>query len=187
MLVLLSRAAPQLCCRGFWCPGGRLYIYPCPSLTTTDIITPCDFRLRWHIFAIRYNAFPISGMDGGVPGIKWAQQLPRPICSNGTLFSVILWILIGIIHNSWTADRDSSVVLLKASAAFKGRCLKQHNFYSLFRESWWNTELAQHTQVRSSFFSSSCVHLLYFFDQAGFHRITESQNGRGWKGPLWVI
>jgi len=20
-----------------------------------------------------------------------------------------------------------------------------------------------------------------------FHRITESQNGRGWKGPLWVI
>jgi len=20
-----------------------------------------------------------------------------------------------------------------------------------------------------------------------FHRITESENGRGWKGPLWVI
>jgi len=24
-------------------------------------------------------------------------------------------------------------------------------------------------------------------DKALGHRITESQNGRGWKGPLWVI
>jgi len=23
--------------------------------------------------------------------------------------------------------------------------------------------------------------------QHNFHRITESQNGRDWKGPLWVI
>ena len=23
--------------------------------------------------------------------------------------------------------------------------------------------------------------------QVPFHRITESQNSRGWKGPLWVI
>jgi len=31
----------------------------------------------------------------------------------------------------------------------------------------------------------SCVDLVFLI--MGFHRITESQNSRGWKGPLWVI
>jgi len=29
--------------------------------------------------------------------------------------------------------------------------------------------------------SKACVH------ESQNHRITESQNGRGWKGPLWII
>jgi len=38
---------------------------------------------------------------------------------------------------------------------------------------WYRTDLS----ITSGYSEQNC----------GYHRITESQNGRVWKGPLWVI
>jgi len=45
--------------------------------------------------------------------------------------------------------------------------------YSFFEES----------RFKQFFHTESIIHN----DRQQNHRITESQNGRGWKGPLWVI
>jgi len=50
---------------------------------------------------------------------------------------------------------------------------------------WWSSTFRRQTRKISVVSHTVKGNVLDF--QFGLMKITESQNGRGWKGPLWVI